>query len=203
MGQPLGRGLGHILAVDGGGQIDGDEIALLRRALHAGQGAEPGAQRLQLGVDLLVGHLDRVDGELQRLEVGQLDLGPDVDLGGEDELFVVLELGDLDLGLAERLDLRGGDGLAVAARQRVVDDLLEHGAAADAGFEQLARRLARPEAGQPDLLGQLLERPVEIRFELGEGHLHVDSNPGRAQLLDGALHARAPCVSSDMRPESG
>ena len=203
VGQPLGLRLRHILAVDGGGQIDGDEIALLRRPLDAGQGAEPGAQRLQLGVDLLVGHLDGVDGELQRLQVGQFDLGPDVDLGGEHELFVVLELGDLDLRLAKRLNLGGGDGFAVAHRQRVVDHLLEHGAAADAGLEQLARRLSWPEAGQPDLLGQLLERAVEIRFELGEGHLHVDSHPGRAQLLDGALHARAPCVSSDMRPESG
>ena len=194
VGQPLGRGLRHLLAVDGGGQVDRDEVAVLRRPLDAGQGAEPGAQRLQLGVDLLVGHLDRVDGDLQRLEVGQLDLGTDVDLGGEDEFFAVLELGDLDLGLAERLDVGGRHGLAVAAGQRVVDHLLEHGASADAGLEQLARRLAGPEAGQPDLLGELLECAVEVGFQLGEGHLHVDANPGGAQLLDGALHARAPRV---------
>ena len=119
-------------------------------------------------------------------------VGPDVDLGGEDEFFAVLELGDLDVGLAERTHLGGGDGLAVAAGQGVVDDLLEHGAAADAGLEQLAGRLAWAEAGQPDLLGELLERAVEVGLQLGEGHLHIDANPGGAQLLDGALHGRAP-----------
>ena len=91
-------------------------------------------------------------------------------------------------GWPSGLHLGGGDGLAVAAGQGVVDDLLEHGAAADAGLEQLARRLAGTEAGQPDLLGELLERPVEVGLQLGEGHLHIDANPGRAQLLDGALH---------------
>ena len=34
---------------------------------------------------------------------GMVDVGADVDLGGEDEFFAVLELGDLDVGLAERL----------------------------------------------------------------------------------------------------
>ncbi len=131
---------------------------------------------------------------LQRLEVGQLDLGPDVDLGGEDQFLAVLDLGDLDVGLAERAHLGGRDGLAVAAGQRVVDDLLEHRAAADAGLEKLGRRLAGAEAGQADLLGQLLVGPVEVGLQLGEGHLHVDANPGRAQLLDGALHGCAPRV---------
>ena len=93
---------------------------------------------LQLGVDVLVGHLDRVDLDLQRLEIGNGDVGADVDLGGEDELLAVLDLGDLDLGLAERAHLGARDRLAVAAGQGVVDDLLEHGAAADAGLEQLA-----------------------------------------------------------------
>ena len=29
VGQPLGLGLGHVLAVDGGRQVDGDEVAVL------------------------------------------------------------------------------------------------------------------------------------------------------------------------------
>ena len=53
--QALGLRLGHVLAVDGGRQVDRDEVAVLRGALDAGEGAEAGAQRLQLGVDLLVG----------------------------------------------------------------------------------------------------------------------------------------------------
>ena len=160
--QALGLGLGHVLAVDGGRQVDGDEVALLDGTLDAGEGAEPGAQRLQLVVDVLVADLDRVDGDLQGAQVRQRDLGADVDLGGEDQLLAVLDLGDLDVGLTERLDVGGGHGLAVAAGQRVVDDLLQHRAAADAGLEQLGRRLARTEAGQPDLLGELLVGAVEV-----------------------------------------
>ena len=102
VGQALGRGVGHLLAVDGRGQVDGDEVAVLRGALDAGEGAEAGAQVLQLGVDVLVGDLDGVDLDLERLEIGDGDVGPDVDLGGEDELLAVLELGDLDVRLAER-----------------------------------------------------------------------------------------------------
>ena len=194
MRQPLGRGVGQFLAVDGGRQVDGDEVAGLRRTVHTCQRAEACAQRLQLAVDLVVVDLDRIDRDLQRVEVGQLDLGPDVDLGGELEVLAVLLLGDLDVGLTDRTQVRGRHRLAVAAGQRVADDLVQHRLATEAGLEQLARRLTGPEAGQPHLLGQLLEGFVELRLKLGEGHLHVDANPGRAQLLDGALHARAPCV---------
>ena len=188
VGQALGLGLGHVLAVDGGRQVDGHEVAVLHRPLDTGQGAEAGPQRLQLVVDVLVADLDRVDRDLQGTQVGQRDLRADVDLGGEHQLLAVLDLGDLDLGLTERLHLGGGHGLAVTGRQRVVDDLLEHRAATDAGLEQLGGRLARAEAGQPDLLGELLVGAVEVGLQLVEGHLYIDANPGRAQLLDGALH---------------
>ncbi len=103
MGQALGLGLGYVLAVDGGRQVDRDEVAVLGGALDALERAEAGAQILQLGVDLLVGHLDGVDGDLQPLQVRELDLGPDVDLRGEGQVLAVLLVGDLDLGLAERL----------------------------------------------------------------------------------------------------
>ncbi len=192
VGQPLGLGLGQILAVDGRRQVDGDEVAVLGGAVHAGQRAEARAQVLQLGVDLFVAHLDGVDRQLQRVEVRELELGADVDLGGELEVLAVLLLGDLDVGLADRTQVRGRHRLAVAAGHGVADDLVQHGLAAEAGLEQLARRLAGPEAGQPHLAGQRFEGLVELGFEFSEGHLHVDANPGRAQLLDGALHARAP-----------
>ena len=50
----------------------------------------------------------------------QLDLGLDVDLGGELEALVVLELGHLDLGLGQRLEvvlLQGLDVLLRAGRR--------------------------------------------------------------------------------------
>ena len=190
--RPFGRRLGNVFAVDGGRQVDRDEVAGRSRPLDAGQGAEPGAQRLQFGVHFLVADVDRVDGDLQRAQVGQGELRPHIDLGGEHQLLAVLLLRDLDLGLTERLDVGLGDGLAVAARQCLVDDLVEHRLTTDTRLQQLGRRLARPETRQPHLLGQLLVGPVEVRLQLRERHLYVDANPGRAQLLDGALHACTP-----------
>ena len=156
--------------------------------LDTGQGAESGPQRLQLVVDVLVADLDRVDRDLEGTQVRQRDLRADVDLGGEHQLLAVLDLGDLDFGLTQRLHLGGGQGLAVTGGQRVVDDLLEHRAATDAGLQQLGGRLARAEAGQPDLLRELLVGAVEVGLQLVERHLYIDANPGGAQLLDGALH---------------
>jgi hypothetical protein len=77
----------------------------------------------------------------------------------------------------------------------LADDLVEHGLLVDLRLQQLHRHLARAEARHPDGLGQLLEGLVEVALQFGEGHLHVDANPGRAQLLDGALHCIAPCMS--------
>jgi hypothetical protein len=51
VGEAGGRGLLDGLAVDGGRQVDQDEVVLRGRAVDAGQRAEPGAQVLQLLVD--------------------------------------------------------------------------------------------------------------------------------------------------------
>ena len=190
--QALRRRLGDIFAVDVGRQVDRDEVAGRGGPIDSGQGAEPGAQRLQFGVDILVADLDRVDGDLQRAQVGQGDVGSYVDLGGEDQFLAVLLFGDLDVGLAERPHVRIGHRLAVAAGQRLVDDLVEHRLTADPRLQQLGRRLARTETRQPHLLGELLVGPVEVGLQFLERHLYVDANPGGAQLLDGALHGCAP-----------
>ena len=190
--QALGLGLGDVLAVGGRREIDRDEIAGLGRPVHTLEGAEAGPQRLQFGVDVGVGDLDGVDGDRQFAQIGQVDVGANVDLGGEHQLVAVLDLGDLDVGFTQRSQFGGGDRLAVAAGQHVVDHLLQHRATAEPGLQQLGRRLARPEAGEANLLSERLVGTVEVRLQLGEGHLHIDANPGGAQLLDGALHC-APC----------
>ena len=198
----FGRRVGNRFAVNGGRHVDRDDIALLRSPFHRSQRAEAGAQRLQLGLHLLVGDFNRINRDGQRVQIGQLDLRPDVHLGGEHQLLAVLDFGDLDLGLADRLHVRGRDGLAVAARQRIVDDLLKHRAAADAGLEQLGGGFTGPEPRQANLLRQLLVRAVEVGLQLGEGHLHVDPDPGGAQLLNGAFHVPAPHLSCSACPRS-
>lgn len=100
-------------------------------------------------------------------EVGQVDLGALVDLGGEDEVLAVgrghLQVGDL--GLAERADLVLLEGLAVERREGVVDGLLEDGRAADALLDDAGRHLALAEAGHLDVLTDVLDGRVEARLE--------------------------------------
>src|SRR6185437_14277119 len=177
---------------DGGRQVDRDEVTVRDGTVHPGQGAESGTQRLQFGVHVVVADLDRVHRNLELAGVRQGELGTYVDFGGEGQLLAVLLLGDLDLGLAQRVHLRLGDGLPVARGQRLVDDLIEHRLATEPRLQQLRRRLARPEAGESHLPGQLLVGALEVGFEFRERDLHVDAHPGGAQLLNGALHGCAP-----------
>ena len=85
-----------------------------------------------------------------------------------------------------------GDGLGVLGGDRRVHDLVEHDAPAQARLEDPGGRLARPEAGDADLLGDLPVRPVEVGLELVERHLDVDADARRTEALDGALHGDTP-----------
>ena len=82
-------------------------------------------QAVELRVDVLVGDLDLVDDDLDVVEVGQRDLGPDVDLGGEPQRLPVAEVGDLDLRPAQRADLVLPDGGQDLLRDRLLDGLGE------------------------------------------------------------------------------
>ena len=183
------------LAVAGGGEVHDDEVAVGGRALDVDQGGEPLAQRLELLLDVGVAELDVLDLGLETVVRRELDLRADVDLGGELERLVVLELGDLDLRLRQRLEGVGLERLDVLLRNDLVDRLVEDRAAADLAVDHGRRDLAAAEAGDVDLLGNLLVRRVEARLELIEGHLDGQLGPGRAQGLDGALHRSSPRCS--------
>ena len=85
-----------------GRQVDGDEVAVLGGALDTGEGAEAGPQVLQLGVDVLVAHLDGVDLIFSASRSGMVISGRMSTSAVNVEFFAVLDLGDLDVGLAER-----------------------------------------------------------------------------------------------------
>ena len=127
---------GHVSALDdlavlAGGEVEGDEVAVRGGSLDLGQGREALAEVLHLGLDVLVGDLEVVDGDGQPGVVRQVHLGTDVDLGGELEGLVVLELGDVDLRLGERLELVGLEGVDVELGEGGVDRLVEDRATAD------------------------------------------------------------------------
>ena len=189
MRQTLGRSLLDGLAVDGCRQVDGDEVALLRATVDTLECAEARTQPLDLLIDLGVIDLDGVDLDREGRVFRQLDLRADVDLGGERDGTAVDELGEINLGLADRLGLGLCHGLRVLARQRVVDHLGEDRVATDASLDQLGGRLARTKARDTDLLGQRTVGPVELAGQLLERDFDIELHPGRAELLDGALHA--------------
>ncbi len=188
--QALGGRVRQRLAVLGRDQVDGDDVTGGGGALDHGLGAEPLPQGAQLEVDLLVGDLDRVDRRGQRREVRQVELGAHVDLGGELDQVAVLQLGHLDLGLGQRVQVVLRDGLAVELRQRVVQRLLDDGPAAEPLVDHHRRHLALAEAGDVHRLRDLAVGLVQAGLEVVERHLDDELDPGGAQPVDTAGHAR-------------
>src|SRR5690606_4897077 len=86
-------------------------------------------------VDVLLGDLDGVDLDLDAGVVRDLDGGADVDLGGEVQRLAVLQLRDVDLGLAQGAQLGLVDRVGVELREGVVDGLLQHRTAAERSEE--------------------------------------------------------------------
>src|SRR5439155_16913212 len=119
------------LAVDRGGQVDRDVIAVGDRPLDALQRGEPVLQHGEPLGDLIRGDQGVVHGDGQAGQVGQVELGPDVHLDGEGQLLAVVQVGDLDLGLAEGVYIAFGHRLGVQIGNRVVDRLAEHDITAD------------------------------------------------------------------------
>ena len=180
------------LAVLHGLEIEDDEVAVGGGPLDVAQGGEALAQRVALLGDVVIGELEVLDLGLDALVLGQRDLGAHVDLDGELERLVVLDLGDLDLGLGHRLQRVLLHRLGVLLRQHLVDRLVQHGSTTDLTVDHHRRHLAATEARDVDLLGDLLVGRVEARLELVERNLDGELGPGGAQGLDGALHRGSP-----------
>lgn len=188
VGDVLGDAVLEDLAVDLGLEVQGDDVTVLGGALDRGGGGEALAQLLHGLVDVLVGDLDGVDLDLDAGVVRDLEGRADVDLGGEGQQLVVLQLLDVDLGLAQGVQLGLVDRVGVELGKRVVDGLLQDRTAAEPLVDDPGGDLALAEALHRDLLVDLLVRRVEAVLELLEGHLNSEPNPGRVQGLHGALH---------------
>ena len=183
------------LSVDLGLQVDRHDVALGGGALDRAGRGEALAELLHGLLDVLVGDLKGVHGDLNAGVVRDRDLGADVHLGGEGQQLAVLQLGDVHLGLAQYVELALVDGLGVEPRKGVVDGLLQHGTAAEPLVDDAVGDLALAEALHRDLLVDLLVRRVEAVLELLEGHLNAEPNPSRVQGLHGALHGSVSLVA--------
>ena len=165
-------------------------VVLLDGTLHALQRGEPVLQHGQPLGNLVRADQRVVDGDGQVRQIGQLELGPDVHLYGEGQFLAVVQVGDLHLGLAERVDIAIGDRLGVQVGHRIVDRLAEHDIAANPAVDHGRRHAARPEARNADLAADLAVGLVEAGLQLIERHLDAQPDSGRAQLFDVSLHVR-------------
>jgi hypothetical protein len=182
----------HLLPVHGGGEVELHEVAPLGRPVDRLQGREALLKALHLLVDVLVGDLHRIHRDHDRAEVGQRDLGPHVDLGGELQRLAVGEVGDLHLGPAERAYLVLAHGRHDLLRDRPWTASVRIVCRPTRWSMTAAGTLPLRKPGMRDLRADLAVGPLQARLELGERHLDREPHPGRAQGLDGALHGRTP-----------
>ena len=139
-------------------------------------------------LDLVGSDHGRVHAHRQPGEVRDLELGPDVHLGGEGQLLAVVQLGDLEVRLAEREHVVLLEGLPVQLGNGLVDRLLQHHPAAEPLVDDARRPPARPEAGHAHLPADLAVGLVEAALQLLERNFDGQLHPGRAKLLDVGLH---------------
>ena len=186
----------NLLAVDGGDQVDGREVAGLGLAVDGLEGSEAAAQVLEFLLDVLFGDLGGLDLDDELLvDLGQLEGRDDVNLGGEDELAAlgaghVGDFGDVNGGLSHGAQVVLVDSVGVVAGQDLVDDLLDDGGAAEALVDDARRHVALTEAGDVDLSGDLLVRLVHFGLEFLERNLDGQTNLGGLEGFNGALHVR-------------
>ena len=163
----LGR-LVQLLAVVHGHQVADDDVVRLDRGVLALLGDER-PLRLQepahLVLDVLVGELVGRLAELHALVVGQVELGPDLDVELVDERPArpaAPDLSGVEFGRGERGDVRVLGELLEAGHQDFAADVLGDGRL-ELALDVLARGLAGAEPG--DGGGAVLEQLVELLLE--------------------------------------
>ena len=193
VGPVLGVQAEHLLAVAGGGEIEGHVVAGLHGAVDVGEDATAAQLGLTRLGDVVVGHRDRRELDTKAAVAGDGD--GRTDLAGRVELdrAGLGAVGDLDFGRGDQVDRVLAHGLGEVLRNGVTQRLFTSGTDPDASFEHLARGLARAEARQVDLLRDELERPVDVVFELCFVDFDVQLDFVALEGLHRTLH-RAPSV---------
>ena len=176
------------LPVIGARDVDEKDVTRGGGALDRGEGAEAGAEGVELLGDVVVTHGRRVDRHLDRVVRRKLELGHDVHLGGELEGRGVLVGRDVDLGAAEQADVVLAQRGVEIGVERVVDGLVEDSSAADPLVDDAGGHLALAEAGHRDLVRDALVGGVKRRLQLLKRHLDGELHPGGREGLDSALH---------------
>src|SRR5439155_17948638 len=154
------------LVVDVALDVDLGEVAFGERTGGVLEVGEPVAQRVELRVDDLVGNGRGGHLHPRAQVVLQLDHGTHLEDSVELDVAAFLSGGDVDVGRGDRVEVLRLDGVGVVPGEGIPERLVAGDVGAEAGFEELAGRLAGAEARDLDLSGQLAERGVDRPLEL-------------------------------------
>ena len=187
-------GVFESLAVAGSSKVNSNEIVLGGSAIDLRIGSETLTQGLDALVNVLVGHLNSRHLNGDGGDVRQIEVRTNVHLGSELDDLAILQLGHLDLGLAQGNDRVLLDGLAVSSRESVVDGLLKDDPATETLVDNRSGHLSLAEAGNVHLVGDILVSLVKAGLQFIEGHLDRELHTVSAELLKAAGHEVSPVV---------
>ena len=186
----MAREFSNRLALAGPGVVDHGDVAALDRPLDLVEAHPLLAQQVERPLDIRIGHAAQLALNRQALVVGQFELGGGLDGGRELQRLAAVELNLLDVRLAQHIEFLLLDRLAVGlgdelALGLVLDLLLV--------FPQhhLARRFARPKAGQAGLAAEVLHDCFEGFIHLLRFNFHPHELLTRGQTLYCYIHKQA------------
>ena len=187
-------GVFESLAVAGSSKVNSDEVVLDGSALDLCISGKTLAQGLDALVNVLIRHLNGRHLNGDGGDVGKIEVRTNVHLGGELDDLAILQLGHLDLGLAQGNDRVLLDGLAISSREGVVDGLLKDDPATETLVDNRSGHLSLAEAGNVHLVGDVLVGLVKAGLQFIEGHLDRELHTVSAELLKAAGHEVSPVV---------
>ena len=165
------------LAVERAAVVHDDEVARRGGPLD---GVEPGralAQAVELLADRLVGDVGLAAADLEPLVLAQLGLRADADLDREGQRLALLrQVAHVELRLADGHDVRRVDRRRVPGADRVAHRLVEDGLAAHPLDDHRRRRLAGPEARDPQALPEALGGLGDAALDLLRRHLGLHAH---------------------------
>ncbi len=185
-------------AVDRADVVGDDEVALARLALGGLESREVLAQVLELVLDAVLVDGRVATADLKPLVVAERRRRADADLDAERQRLALLgHVAEVELRLADGMDLGGVDGLGVPAVDRPADRLVEDVRATHPANDDGRRDLPLTEARDAHVAGQLLRGAVDALLNLGGGDFRLDADARLGQLGDGGLEGFRHVAAND------
>ena len=153
-----------------GGEVNLDKITGGNGAVNGYECSEPLPQGVQLSVNSFLVRCDRLHLEGVLGVIGKVKLGSNIYLDGDHqvagEIFIARPRGDIRFGATNGANAFSGDGLLEKTIQTFRHGVVQHFTAADSLINDRRWHLAFAEAGDADLLGDVLIGVVKAGFKL-------------------------------------